>query len=205
MTFSRFCAGLLVLGLCAACADNRESLPARTATEQLLFSSAVDRVSDRLALEIPTGNKVFMDAQYVEGTDSKYLVASLRDRILRHGGRLVTSREEADLVIEPRVGALSVDRSTILFGIPAFPIPIPLVGNIEFPELAIYKRDKRQGVIKLAITSFDAKTGALHQSTRPEYDFSERTDWGFLLFFNWQENNLMPKPDSDDWVGKGSN
>jgi len=202
MTFSRLCAGLLIIGLCAACAKNRETEPARTATEQLLFSSAVDRVSDSLALEIPTGSKIYMDAQYVEGKDTKYLIASLRDRILRHGGRLVESRDAADLVIEPRVGALSIDRNKILVGIPAFPIPIPLVGSIEFPELAIYKRDKQQGVIKLAITSFDAKTGALHQSTKPEFDFSERTDWGFLLFFSWQENNLMPTPENKSWVGK---
>ncbi|MEQ9488090.1 MAG: hypothetical protein RIM72_03730 [Alphaproteobacteria bacterium] len=197
--------GLLMLGLVVAgCADNRESQPARTATEQLIFSRAVDRVSDSLALEIPVGSKVFMDSQYVEGVDSKYLVASLRDRILRHGGRLVESRESADLVIEPRVGAMSIDRKTTLFGIPSFPIPIPLVGNVEFPELAIYKRDQQQGVIKLAITSFDAKTGALAQSIKPEYGFSEHTDWGVLLFFHWQDNNLVPAPEDKNWVGKSS-
>jgi len=193
---------VLLVVLTAACAERRESLPDRTATEQLLFSTAVDRLSDNLALEIPAGSNIFMDAQYVEGIDSKYLIASLRDRILRHGGRLVENRGDADLVIEPRVGAMSTDRKKNLFGTPAFPLPIPLVGSVEFPELAIFKRDRRQGVIKLAITSFDAKTGALHQSTKPEYSFSQRTDWGVLLFFSWQDNDLMPDPERNDWIGK---
>src|SRR3546814_16624370 len=88
----------------------RGSQPGRTATEQLIFSTAIERVCDKLAIEVPVGSKVFVDASYVEGTDSKYLVATLRDRILRHGGSLVAARDQADLVFEPRVGALSIDR-----------------------------------------------------------------------------------------------
>jgi len=157
-----FIRGLLTVALLAllgACTTYRESEPGRTATEQLLFSAAVDRVCNKLALQIPENSKVFVDATYVEGTDSKYLVASLRDRILRHGGHLVAARDQADLVFEPRVGALSVDRKNALVGIPSIPIPIPLVGNLALPEIALFKRDRQQGVVKLALTSYDARTG----------------------------------------------
>lgn len=188
----------------AACSGARETEPARSATEQLLFSSAMDRVSEALALEIRKETKVYVEEKYVEGTDTKYLLATIRDRVLRAGGMLVPSREAADLVLEPRVGAASVDRKTFLFGIPGFPIPVPLAGPLQFPELALFKRDRQQGVVKLALTSYDAKTGGLHQSTDPVFGFSERTEWVALLFIHWQDNNLVPEPDRQDWTGKGT-
>lgn len=188
----------------SACSTVRESQPGRTATEQLLFSAAVDRVCEKLALQIPAESKIFVDASYVEGTDSKYLVASLRDRILREGGQLVARRDQADLVFEPRVGALSVDRKNTLVGIPSIPIPIPLAGDLNLPELALFKRDRQQGVVKLALASYDAKTGALKQALKPVYGFSQRTDWVVLLFVSWQSNDLMPDPENDDWIGEGS-
>src|SRR3546814_14457578 len=118
---------MLALG---ACSTLRESQPGRTATEQLIFSTAIERVCDKLAIEVPVGSKVFVDASYVEGTDSKYLVATLRDRILRHGGSLVAARDQADLVFEPRGGALSIDRKENLVGIPSIPIPTPLAAPL---------------------------------------------------------------------------
>jgi hypothetical protein len=198
---------LLVVALTAglgACTTYRESEPGRTATEQLLFSTAVDRVCNKLALQIPDGSKVFVDASFVEGTDSKYLVASLRDRILKRGGNLVAAREQADLVFEPRVGALSVDRKETLVGIPSVPIPIPLAGDLKLPELALFKRDRQQGVVKLALASYDAKTGEVRQSLKPVYGFSQRTDWAVLLIFGWDTNDLMPDPANDEWVGEGT-
>jgi len=200
----RLLAAAFVLAAASGCVALRETEPERTATEQLLFSTAVDRVCEALAIRIPPDSKVFVDAGFVEGTGSGYLVAALRDRILRHGGRLVAAREEADLVFEPRVGALSVDRQEILVGIPATPVPIPLVGNIEVPELALFKRDRQQGVVKLGLASYDAATGALHQSLDPVYGFSQRTDWIALIFIGWQNNDLMPDPANDPWVGEST-
>jgi len=194
---------LLLLSL-AACSQLRESQPGRTATEQLVFSTAADRVCDQLTINLPPGSKVFVDASYVEGTDSKYLVASLRDRILRRGGNLVAARDQADLVFEPRVGALSIDRKTTLVGIPSIPVPIPLAGDLNLPELALFKRDRRQGVVKLALTTYDAKSGALRSSQAPAYAFSHQTDWVVMLLVSWETNDLMPDPENDAWVGEGT-
>lgn len=190
--------------LAAACTQVRESQPGRTATEQLLFSTAVERVCKALSIQIPDDSKVFVDNSYVEGTDSKYLLATLRNRILQEGGRLVAKREDAELVIEPRVGALSVDRKDTIVGIRSFPIPVPLAGNLEFPEIALYKSDRQQGVVKLALTSYDAGTGSLRQSIDPVYGFSRRTDWVALVFIGWQTNDLVPEPENDRWIGEGT-
>jgi Family of unknown function (DUF6655) len=202
--FARRLAVVLLLLAPGACSEMRESLPGRTAAEQLMFSAAADRVCDKLAVDLPENAKVFVDASYVEGTDSKYLVATLRDRILRRGGRLVAARDQADLVFEPRVGALSVDRKETLVGVPSFPIPIPLAGELQFPELALFKRDRKQGVVKLALTSYDARTGALRASQAPVYAFSQQTEWVVMLLIGWEDNDLMPDPANDEWIGDGT-
>lgn len=194
MGVARAATTVLLMLVLVACSTVRESEPGRTATEQLIFSTAIDRVCDQLALDLPAGSKVFVDASYVEGTDSKYLVASLRDRILRHGGQLVAARDQADLLFEPRVGALSIDRKKTLVGVPSIPLPIPLTSEVSLPELALFKRDRRQGVVKLALTSYDARTGELHSAQEPIYAFSHQTEWVALLFISWDSNDLMPNP-----------
>ena len=192
-------AGLLLL---AGCSTQRETEPGRTATEQLLFSTAAERAADQLVFQLPEGTKVFVDAAYVEGTDSKYLLSTIRDRILRRGNDLVDSKIAADIVIEPRVGAISVDRTKTLVGTPDFGIPVPLAGPIEFPEIALFKRDTRQGVIKVAATAYNARTGLLIQSLDPVYGFAHKKDWVFLVFFSWDTNDLMPEPERQNWIGR---
>jgi len=182
-----------------ACSSQRESAPQRTATEQLLFSAAADRAADKLAFNLAEGTKVFVDATYAEGTDSKYLLSAIRDRIMRKGIDLLDKREEAEVVIEPRIGAISVDADKTLFGIPA--IPVPLVG-VEVPELALFKRSHQQGVIKIAATSYNPKTGLLIQSLDPVYGFSNHKEWTALIFFSWRTNDVMPEPDRQQWIGK---
>lgn len=186
---------LLVL---SACTSRRETDPPRSAAEQLLFSTASDRAADRLTFNLQPGTKVFIDAGYVEGTDSKYLLSAIRDRVARKGGDIMDDKGKADLIIEPRIGALSVDRDRTLFGTPA--IPVPLVG-IEVPEIAIFKRSYQQGVVKLAATTYDPKTGLMVQSLDPVYAFSNRRDWTFLIFFSWTSTDLMPEEEKRDWIG----
>jgi hypothetical protein len=191
-------AAMLVL---AACSTARQSEPGRTATEQLLFSVAVERAVDQLALDILPATKVFVDPAYVEGTDSKYLLSTIRNRVLKHGAALVDNKSQAETVVEPRIGAISVDRGKTLVGTPRLNIPVPLAGDVGFPQLAIYKSDTQQGVIKVAATSYDTRTGKLIQDLEPVYGFSHKTEQVVLFLFSWSANDLMPEPTREDWVG----
>ena len=186
----------------AACSSARESEPGRTATEQLLFSVAAERAVDQLTLDIPVDAKVFVDPAYVEGTDSKYLLSTIRNRVLQRGAALVDGKDRADIVLEPRIGAISVDRGQTLVGTPRFDIPIPAAGDMTFPQLAIFKSDTQQGVIKVAATSYDPKSGKLIQDLDPVYGFSHKTEKVALFLFSWSANDLMPTPEKEIWVGQ---
>lgn len=177
----------------AACTSIRETLPARAATEQLLISAAADRAAEALAHFMPTDRSIFLDATNFEGNDGKYAIAAVRDSILRRGARLAAARDQAEVVVEIRSGALSVDKVNSLLGIPSIPLPIPLAGNLTTPEVALYKNDTAQGVAKFAATAYDGKTGALVVATGPQYGFSHRTEWTLLLFVSWITTDILPE------------
>jgi hypothetical protein len=151
-----FAFAVFALLMLSACTTVRETNPPRTASEELLISTAADRAADKLSPAIPNGTKVFVDAAYLDGTDAKYATATMRDRLLRLGAHLMVDRKSADMVVELRSGALSIDQRSFLIGIPSFPVPIPLAGTLEFPEIALYKRVERKGIAKFAATGYDA-------------------------------------------------
>ena len=60
-------AAFLCLLLLAACSLTRESNPPRTATEELLISTAIDRAVEGLKLDIPKSTSVYLDTSDFEG------------------------------------------------------------------------------------------------------------------------------------------
>jgi hypothetical protein len=192
---------LLLLVVLAGCTTSRETEPQRTATEELLISTAADHAADAIKFDIPPGAKVFVDASNFEGTDSKYAIGAIRDRILQLGGYLVSDRVLADTVVEIRSGALSVDQSQTLVGIPQFDIPIPLAGPLGIPEIALFKKSERRGVAKFAAMSYGAKTGEPEASTGPRYGFSHDTHWVLLFFFSWSSDDVLPEENREKPIG----
>lgn len=194
--------GFLAVGMLAACSTERQRAPARTATEQLLISVAVDRAVENLADELPADGAVFVDPGNLDGFDGKYVISAMRDGLLRRGARLAVERGKADTIVELRAGALSVDDRNALVGIPSFGVPIPLSGDVTLPEVALFKKDMAQGVAKIAATAYDAHSGQLVKSAGPEHGFSHTVNWTLLLFVTWDSNDVMAKgtrPDPVPW------
>jgi hypothetical protein len=75
-------AAFACLLLLTASSLTRESNPPRIATEELLISATIDRAVDGLKLDFPKSTSVYLDASDFEGTDSKYAVASISERVL---------------------------------------------------------------------------------------------------------------------------
>lgn len=176
----------------SACTTSRDSAPRRTASEQLLISAAADRAARNLSIAIPEGTKVFVDASFFTGTDSKYAIAAIRDRLLKRGARLAASKEDADMIVEIRSGALSIDESKLVVGVPEMDVPVPLAGSFGLPEISVFTRARRQGVAKFAATGYDAKTGKLVASSASDFGFSEQTEWKVLFFLSWTTSDIGP-------------
>jgi hypothetical protein len=181
----------------AGCSDARQTSPARTATEQLLVSKAGDRAAEEITLKIPAGAKVFIDPTKFQGADGKdfdgqYLMSAIRDRVVRNGANLINDKDKADVIVEARAGALSIDEQKLLIGIPSFEVPIPLTGSVKTPELSFFKRAEQQGVAKIGAMAYDAKDGKLIDSVGPAYGYSYRKQWVVLLLFSWTTQDIQP-------------
>lgn len=181
------------------CTDIRKSNPDRTATEQLLLSTAVDRAVAKLGLGLPAETTAFVDESYFEAYDQGYAVAAIRDGLLADGVRLTTVRERADVIVEIRTGGLSIDQARSLIGLPAFDIPVPLAGDLSVPEVALMSRDRRRGVAKVAITAYWRDTGDLAGRAPPIIGVSGYDDWS-VLGLGWRDGDefATEPPDSGE-------
>jgi hypothetical protein len=179
-----------LIALLVGCTTARESNPPRTATEQLLISTAADHAAGQVIAPFPPGIKVFVDAQYFEGLDTKFTVGAIRNQLARDGAHLVADRGSADLVVEIRSAAQSIDQNSTLFGIPSIDLPIPLAGALKLPEVALFKKAQQVGRARIALTGYDEKDGSYKFTIRPDDGLSHRTQWTVLIFVSWTTDDL---------------
>jgi len=163
---SRFCVPAMLLALAAACGCTINK--SRMATEQLVVSDAVDRVVAQVDFSPLSGQKVYFDTKYLSSAklagnpNVEYLTSSLRQQMLAYDCRLTEKPEEADLVVEARVGALGNDGNEATYGIPgsaavtaaaAFAVGIPATAS--FPELSVGRRNHQWGAAKIGLFAYD--------------------------------------------------
>ncbi|GAB2178356.1 DUF6655 family protein [Dongia sp. agr-C8] len=190
--FLTVCLTALLAALLSGCTTTRETDPQRTATEQLLLSAAADRAAERIALDLGPARRAFLDATNFEGFDGKYAIAAIRSSLLKKGTRIVAERKDADTIIEIRSGALSIDKSETLVGIPSVDIPIPLAGTLGTPEIALYKSEEQQGIAKFAAVAYDAKDGSFLGESSPPLGRAKITRQ-VVLVVSWTEDDVHDK------------
>ena len=142
----------------SGCIQLRQTDPARTATEQLLLSTAADRAIGNASLSEFAHKKVFLDTAYFDSYDSKYALGAIRDALSRGGAILVSDAKDSEVTIEARSGALSTDDKSFLLGVPATGLPIPLAGAVSIPELALYKSQKQLSIAKFALLAYSTQS-----------------------------------------------
>jgi len=145
------------------CGTTKWSDTARTGTEQLLVSNAIDRVVANIDFSPMHHKKCFLNTTAIQQTtDREYLSMTIRQHLVVAGVILVPVETEADYIIEVRAGAVGTDRDDVLVGIPA--TTLPSIPTMEFsatsiPEISIMKRTKQRGVAKVALFAYNRETG----------------------------------------------
>jgi hypothetical protein len=153
----------LALTAAIGCGTTRTSNTARTATEQLLISDAVDRTVQQINFKVLAGQDVFFDTtQMGDVVDKGYVISCMRQHLLACGCVLKEKRDEAVYIVEPRVGVVGTDSHDLMFGIPAFSVPQVVPGTplpSSVPEIAFAKRRDQMGVAKIAVFAYRRETG----------------------------------------------
>jgi hypothetical protein len=166
---------------------------ARSATEQLLLSTAADRAMQSLDLGVFAGKKVYVDATYFDSYDPKNALGTVRDALNSAGALLVASATNAEYVVEARSGALSIDYDQTLIGMPSTGVPIPLAGTFNIPEIALYKSQKQASTAKFALLAYSRVTGEHYSSKGPLVGKSYNNYYKFLGFITWTLTDLPEK------------
>ncbi len=154
---ARCCCFALLAAFCLGCASSRTSHTARTATEQVLLSNAIDQTLENVSFEPLGARRVFIDDKYLDAVDKGYVIGTLRHKTLAAGGWLAKNADEADVVIEPRSGGVGTDSEESFVGIPALSVPgMP----ISLPDVKFISRNTQLAMAKLALVAYEPKTGA---------------------------------------------
>ncbi|CAN5168610.1 hypothetical protein BH10PLA2_BH10PLA2_18060 [soil metagenome] len=172
--------GTVLLLVLTGCGTTRSSDTARTATEQLLISHAIDEAISELDCANLRDKKVFLDSQYLDGTvDKGYLISSLRQHLLAAGCLVQEERAKATYVVEARAGAIGTDRHALLVGVPAMTLPTVLPGQpSSIPEIPFIKKSDAHGVAKIAVFAYNRVTGErLWQSGLLEAQSDAKDSW----------------------------
>jgi hypothetical protein len=187
--------GLLgLLGL-SACATPTETHPFRTATEQLLVTQAAEAAAKRLVVPMKPGERVFLDTVNFSGEGSAYAASAIRESLVRQGAVLANDRNNSDLVVEVRLGALSIDQMNRLLGMPSLTLPISTsLTTATIPELSLYSRRDRTGVAEFAAFAYETRTGRLVGTPVHFAGETRLRSHKLMMVLSWGEQEMRPEP-----------
>jgi hypothetical protein len=151
----------------AGCGLNKS----RLATEQLVVSDAVDRAVAEIDFSPLSGRKVFLDTKYLDSVkltpigNVEYVISSLRQQMVAYDLRLMEKAEQAEFIVEARLGVMANDGHEVTYGIPGSaamttasvfltaPVAAPAM-----PELSLGRRNHQQGTAKIGVFAYDRET-----------------------------------------------
>lgn len=168
------------------------------------MSQAVSRALAQLNVDALRDRKCWIETAYLTGAETivvngelrermfstpeqAFATSELRERLLMAGARLVPKREQAEVVVEVRSGAIGVDRLDNLIGLPAIAasgLGGGAASGIPFatPEIALYKNTRQRGFASVAFVAYRTDSGEYVTSSGPYIGRTIRDDfWIFGL------------------------
>jgi hypothetical protein len=158
---------MALLAVLAGCGTTKN----KTATQQRLVSDAVDQAVGNIDFRPLAGQKVFFDTRYMAEVkdlgfvNANYVVSSLRQQMVAAQLLLQDQVEDADFIVEGRVGVVATDSNEVVYGMPAnngvsaaaslMPNapPIPTI-----PEISLARKNTELGAAKVALFAYHRAT-----------------------------------------------
>jgi hypothetical protein len=169
----------VLLWLAGGCGTVRTTDTTRTATEQLLLTNAWDTALQKVDFRPLTGVPVYLDTTNLNATvDQGWIVSSIRQAMLQQGVLLRAKPEQAQWIVEPRVGAYGTNDYSLLIGVPQTTVPGTLAGLPQgtIPEIPLAKRSEQQAIAKLALFAYDRASGQIVWNSGTVLDVANAKD-----------------------------
>ncbi len=168
----------LILAAAPGCGSVKQTGTARTGTEQLLLTNAWDRALQKVDFRPLTGVPAYLDTTNVAAVDQGWVVSSLREALLTNGVLLRQKPEQAQFIVEARVGAYGTDDYNWMMGVPQVSVPPTFTGipTGTIPEMPIVKKTDQHGKVKLALFAYEKASGQLVWKSGTQVETSSATD-----------------------------
>jgi hypothetical protein len=160
------------------CGSVKQTGTARTGTEQLLLTNAWDRAIQKVDFRPLTGVPIYLDTANVNAVDQGYVISSIRHALLSQGALLKQKPEQAQYIVEARVGAYGTDAYNLLIGVPQTTVPQTVTGmpSGTIPEISLAKKVDQLAVAKLSIFAYDRNTGHIIWDSGDQIDTASAKD-----------------------------
>jgi hypothetical protein len=188
------CAAFLIVTLSSlilsGCSSTYETTKSpRSPIEQLLLTQSLKRGLIDAVLPIQPGQSVAVETVGLTA-DQAFVTALIEKWLGREGLNLPKDGKES-LIARITLDAFGTLQSQTFFGIPQISgglLPIAV------PELAFYKANRQQSMVRFSIDFIDKKTGRLVRST-PLYEGDAfYNNFTVFLAFNFRDTDLLPPP-----------
>lgn len=162
---------LLLAVLLPGCGNTLE----HSATEQLLQSEAVDKAIASIDFRALEGQSVYFDTSYLKNfkgigfVNAEYVVSSMRQQMIAAGCLLQEKKDDADFIVEARIGTLGSDKNEVVYGIPksnpsgAISAAASAVGSVppipSIPELALARKADQLAAAKVGAFAYHRESG----------------------------------------------
>ncbi len=148
--------------LLSACYTPEMTNTKRSGVEEMLLSKAADTAAIKfIPQKFLAGKKVFLDTSNLDAIDKGYIIGMVQIHLAEEGAKMLTDKLKADIIVLIYSGASGTDSDDFMIGVPSIPIPIPLAGTVQTPQIALIKEVKQTGVCKLILDGKDARSDRL--------------------------------------------
>ena len=151
---------LMVTLAVSGCASPRITETGRTAVEQFLLSTAVERGIGSTDFSAYNGKKIFIEYDYLSPQVDKPYVQGIFEMHLAKNGIIVTrDAKNAELLVQILCGVLATDTNKFTIGTPTLPIPLPdTTLSIAIPEIPLFQKLTRTAYGRFSFNILDAAT-----------------------------------------------
>jgi hypothetical protein len=179
----------------AGCGTVKTSGTARTATEQLLLTNAWDSALQKVDFRPLAGVPVYLDTSNASAIDQGWVVSSIKQAMLTQGVLLRQKAEQAQWVVEARIGVYGTDANNWLLGIQQTTVPQTITGvpTGTIPKIPLIEKQDQRGIAKLALFAYDRSSGQLVWNSGTMLAISTAKDVQFLGIGPIQSGTIRPK------------
>ncbi len=186
LRFKPLSVALILFLMSSGCSSTSSSNTARTGTEQLLISTAIDEALNKIEFDSFEGQKVHVKHDFLECVDKNYVVSSVRHHVFRVGAQIVEKPEDADVVVELRSGSVGTDTNDSFIGMPEITLP----GMLTLPEVRLLTKSNQVGTAKIGLIAYDPKTNQALGIGGTTFAQADRNDLFILGIGPYQNGSL---------------